>query len=44
MDSWVNFVKESIKNKINFLKKSRQIYNTSPLLQNEKVRQSLKDL
>ena len=44
MDLWVEFVKESLKNKINFLKKSRKIYNTSPLLKNQKVRQFLKDL
>ena len=37
-------VKEKVKNKIKFLKKSRQFYNTSLVLQDEEARQYLKDL
>ena len=44
MELWVNKVKEKVKNKIKSLKKSKKNYNTSRLLQDEEVRQYLKDL
>ena len=40
----MNRVKEKAKNKRNSSKISKQIYNPSPILQNEEVRQYLKDL
>ena len=49
MDLWVNKSKEKVKNTITSLKKSKQIYNASPVLQGEELmsqrhRQCLKDL
>ena len=44
IELWVNKVKEKVKNKIKSLKKLKKIYNTSRLLQDEEVRQYLKDL
>ena len=44
MDLWVKKVKEKVKNKIKSLKKSKQGYNISLVLQDEEVRQYLKDL
>ena len=44
MDLWVKNVKEKNKNKIKFLKKSRQIYNASLILQDEEGRKYLKYL
>ena len=44
MNLWVKNVKEKNKNKIKFLKKSRQIYNTSLILQDEEGRKYLKYL
>ena len=43
MDLWVNKVKGKAKNKINSLK-SKQIDNTFHVLQDEEVRQYLRDL
>ena len=44
MELWVNKVKEKVKNKIKSLKKSKQIYNASSVLQDQEIRQYLKDL
>ena len=44
MGLWVKKVKGKVKNKTNSLKKSKQIYNTSPVLQDEQAKQYLKDL
>ena len=41
MNLWVNKVKEKVKNRIKFYEKSKQIHNTSPVLQHDKVRQDL---
>ena len=41
MELWVNKVLEKVKNKIKSLKKSKKIFNTSRLLQDEEVTQDL---
>ena len=43
MDIRAKKVKEKVKNMIKSTKKSKQTYNTSPALQDEEVRQYLKD-
>ena len=43
MDFWVIKVKEKVKHKIKFLKMSKQICNTSPVMQGDEVKQYLKD-
>ena len=44
MDLWVNKFKEKVQNQIKSLKNSKQIYNTSPVLQDEEVWKYFKDL
>ena len=44
MELWVKKVKQKVKNNNKLMKKSKQIYNTSPVLQDEEIRQYLKDL
>ena len=44
MELWVKKVKQKVKNNNKLMKKSKQIYNTSPVLQDAEVRQYLKDL
>ena len=44
MNLYVNKIAEKVKNNIKSLKKRKKIYNTSPVLQDEKVRQNFQDL
>ena len=44
MDVWRDRVKEKVVNKIKSLKNAKQIYDTFPVLQDEELKQCLKDL
>ena len=44
MDLQVNKVKEKVKNKGKSLKQSKQIYDTSSVMQDEGIKQYLKDV